>query len=378
MDKTNQNNHRKPGPAPMRDGNQAHQPFPPPVQKRPPVAPGPQGKPGPGRPHTTVDVPAPQASGQPGLDSQARGPQGPNPMRPPVNPNQPGPRGPRPQAGPPRPAGQPGPERPVQGPRVPRPVGPTNIDLVEKEKAFNPWILVSLILIVALGVGTFFAYRLISGQQKEYTRLETEASNLRMAQDKMTEDYQTMESERQSLASEVASLEEKIEELEEKQKNPGSLMVDKLEVKVPEDWLLVPGDHRGTYFMFGSKLPGDVSQGYIYTRTIKMDELGVLAPLDLTDPLVVDQAFNQLLYALTQNGDFEFFDYYETEVNGLQARVLSGNNLEEGNSLVVKILVAITENDFILISATDENAQNSQILMDSIVPHEKGELIILQ
>ena len=345
----------------------ANQPFPPPAPNRNPAgATSPTANPAAQRPNAAT----------PGMTPQNTRSAGANPA-----PNRPANTGrvaaPQPNAGPvpqqPRQAA-PGATGRYAGPLPPQAQRPPQHNLLEleTEKKFNAWILVSVVLIVAMIIGGFFAYRIISGQKESYSKLETEASNLRMAQDKLNSEYQTAESERVSLSSEVERLEQQVKDLEQKNANPSSLMVDTIEMKVPDDWLLVPGEGKGNYYLYGSKKPGDVSQGYIYTATYPLPEA-----VDLTDANQVAANFDELVNNLTQDGSLTIYDYYESQVQNLPARVYSGNILNGEEEIPIKVMLVLEEDTVVTISATSSSAQDSQILLDSIVQHQKGEVVSL-
>ncbi|MDO5016629.1 MAG: hypothetical protein Q4E09_06450 [Eubacteriales bacterium] len=339
-----------------------NQPFPPPVPNRNPAG-------------ATSAVPNPTAAQRPNATPHGGRPAGANPA-----PNRSANTGrvaPQPNAGP-------APQQPRQAvpgvtgryagpvpPQAQRPLPHTLLE-IEPEKKFNAWILVSVILIVVIIIGGFFAYRVISGQKQSYSKLETEASNLRMAQDKLNTEYQAAESERAFLSSEVDRLEQQVKDLEQKNATPSKLMVDTIEMKVPDDWLLVPGEGKGNYYLYGSKKPGDVSQGYIYTATYPLPEA-----VDLTDPTQVAANFDELVNNLTQDGSLTIYDYYESQVQNLPARIYSGNILNGEEEIPIKVMLVLEDDTVVTISATSSSAQDSQILLDSIVQHEKGDIISL-
>lgn len=330
----------RPGPAtgPLAPSNR--QPFPPPAGPRPPQGPGVNRERGQARPRPSS--PQGQSTNHIPQNTQAR---------------------PKPAPG--NKTSQPRLQTRPQGPRpqVAYPLAP-------ESKGVNPWMIVSIVLIVLALVGAFFAYRLITRQTDNYKKLETEASNLRLAQEKLNEEYQSAESERLALTDEVAKLEKQIEDLEQKQTaNPSSLKVNNVEVKVPEEWLLVPGEGKGNYYLYGSKKPGDVSQGYIYTATYPLGE-----SIDLTNAEVVTQNFESLLAGLTQDGTLELYDYYESQVQNLPARIYSGNMVSGDQKIPLKLMLVLEPDTVVTISATDQTAQDSEILLDSIIPHTKGEV----
>jgi uncharacterized membrane-anchored protein YhcB (DUF1043 family) len=340
----------------------ANQPFPPPAPNRNPAG-------------ATSAVPNPAAAQRPNAGAPSVAPHGARPAGANPAPNRPANTG---RVVPPQPTPLPQQPRQATGryagpvpPQAQRPLQHTLLE-VEPEKQFNAWILVSVILIVAMIIGGFFAYRVISGQKQSYSKLETEASNLRMAQDKLNTEYQTAESERVSLSSEVERLQQQVKDLEQKNANPSSLMVDTIEMKVPDDWLLVPGEGKGNYYLYGSKKPGDVSQGYIYTATYPLPDA-----VDLTDPTQVAANFDELVNNLTQDGSLTIYDYYESQVQNLPARVYSGNILNGEEEIPIKVMLVLEQDTVVTISATSSSAQDSQILLDSIVQHEKGEVISL-